>query len=81
MNKEEVFASFSALIQSLECPACAQTFTETAVAWGEAWSAGRREALQELGLTERDGPYKVKCEYCGAHSFINYFSRQAELAK
>lgn len=81
MNKEEVFASFSALIQSIECPACGQTFTETAVTWGEAWSAGRREALQELGLEERDGPYKVKCEYCGADAFINYFSRQAELAK
>lgn len=77
MNRDQVEASFMKLVLECRCPGCGETFTEYAYHWGEVWSEGRRDLLQEQGTTERDAPYKVKCELCGLRAQIDYFKRHA----
>lgn len=76
---EEMRASFVKMIKSIPCPNCGLEYTDYAVEWGEAWSEGRRDCMDETGFSERDGPYKVKCELCGSKALINYFTETAAL--
>jgi hypothetical protein len=62
------------MVKSLHCPECDLEFTDLAIEWAEAWQEGRMDLMAEEGTTERDGPYKIKCELCGCRSWINYFA-------
>jgi len=80
VTADDVKRAFRDMVKAIQCPSCGLEFTDAAVDWGEAWSEGRRDSLVEVGMQERDGPYKVKCELCGTRSLINYFSRTAKVA-
>lgn len=80
-SKEEIEADFRAMVLKIKCPHCGELFTDGAVDWGHAWLEGRIDAMRELDTQERDGPYKVKCEWCNERSFINYFARTASKAE
>lgn len=69
------------MVLKIKCPHCGELFTDGAVDWGHAWLEGRIDAMRELDTQERDGPYKVKCEWCDERSFINYFARTASKAE
>lgn len=78
--RAEVEASFRSMVLKIKCPHCDEPFTEGAVDWGNAWLEGRMDAMRALDAMERDGPYKVKCEWCDQRSFINYFTATASKA-
>jgi|GEM_PF-3356387 uncharacterized C2H2 Zn-finger protein len=77
VTKEEIEVAFRAMVLKIKCPHCGEVFTDGAVDWGDAWREGRIDTLREFDTQERDGPYKVKCEWCDGRSFINYFARTA----
>jgi ribosomal protein S27E len=77
VNRDEVEAAFRKLVLECQCPNCGARFTEYAYQWGQAWSEGRHDLLQEQRSTERDSPYKVKCESCGQRAYVDYFKRHA----
>lgn len=79
-DREAPQRAFRQMIKQLACPACSLAFSDAAVDWGDAWQEGRIDLLKELRSTERDGPFKVRCEYCGRRSFIDYFTCKASLA-
>jgi len=76
-SRAGVHASFQAMLKSIACPSCDISFTDAAVRWCDAWCEGRHDLLVELKSTERDGPVKIWCEYCGTKALINYFSGTA----
>ena len=73
VSAEEIRQAYRAAIKALPCPHCAETYTDDAIAWSEAWSEGRRDALQALGRDERDGPIKLKCALCGGYALTDAF--------
>ncbi|MBL8546835.1 MAG: hypothetical protein JNL81_10245 [Hyphomonadaceae bacterium] len=73
VSREEVRRAFAEKLKTLSCPHCGARFTEFTAAWNEVWSEGRRDALHELKLQERDGPVKLKCGSCGGRSMTNVF--------
>lgn len=48
-------------------------YTDGAVLWTEGWLRGRKDALSELGRSERDGKIKLRCESCGGLAMSNAF--------
>jgi uncharacterized C2H2 Zn-finger protein len=81
MDATHADQAFRDLVTSLHCPACNEPFTDAATNWGFAWHEGRIDALREEGVQERDGPFKVKCEWCGHRSLIDYFKNTATSAE
>jgi len=77
ITAEEIHASFIKMVMSIKCPYCDEPFTDGAVEWAEAWQEGRRDLIRALDTDERDGPYKIKCEWCNERSWINYFKGEA----
>lgn len=69
----EIESAFRKAVKSHRCPGCELEFTDAAVDWGHAWCEGRHDLLVEQGCTERDGPFKLKCELCGHKSWCDYF--------
>lgn len=76
----ECEADFRAMVKRILCPHCSEPFTDAAVDWNDAWCEGRRDTLAELDIQERDGPCKVKCEWCDERSLIDYFRETATKA-
>lgn len=79
-SRADVEAAFRSAILRINCPHCGELFTDGAVDWGGAWYEGRMDAMRELETQERDGPYKINCEWCDQRSFINYFAATASKA-
>lgn len=79
-TRAEVEAAFRSMILKISCPRCGEPFTDGAVNWGDAWQEVRMDTMRELDTQERDGPYKIKCEWCDQRSFINYFATTASKA-
>ena len=75
VTADQVHAAFHQAIKTLHCLECGMKFTDYACDWGDAWLEGRIDLLKEDGKTERDGPFKVRCELCGQRHWYNYFSR------
>ena len=73
-TRSEIEANFRAMVKSLMCPFCGEQFTDSALDWGDGWREGRRAALLEHDVVERDGPYRIKCQSCGDCSWVNYFA-------
>jgi hypothetical protein len=80
-TREEVEASFALMLKGIACPECDRSYTDAAVQWSNAWHEGRRDLLEEIGSTERDGPLKIRCELCKSKAWINYFQQTASLIK
>ncbi len=80
VSRAEVNAAFRSMILRIGCPHCGELFTDGAIDWGDAWQEGRMDAMRELDMQERDGPHKIKCEWCDQRSFINYFAATASKA-
>lgn len=66
--------AFRAAIKQLRCPFCEVEYSDAALDWADAWLEGRFDMMAEHGWTERDGPYKLRCELCGHRAWLNYFS-------
>jgi hypothetical protein len=64
---------FNAKLKTLACPHCGEAYTDFTAEWLHAYLEGRRDALNDLGTTERDGPVKLKCELCGGRAITNVF--------
>ena len=79
-TREEIEATFSAMKKSNNCPSCDIAFNDFAIEWGEAWSEGRSDLMREIHISERDGPFKIKCEFCDKKSWISCFAKTATLA-
>jgi sarcosine oxidase delta subunit len=76
-SRSDIAADFRAMILQIHCPHCGEQFTDGAVDWGNAWLEGRMDTMHTFNIQERDGPYKIKCEWCDQRSWINYFSATA----
>lgn len=72
-SKEELEKAFRDNLKNHICPNCNTQFTDYAIDWGDAWGEGRREALREQDIVERDGPFKIKCELCDSKYYYEYF--------
>ena len=79
-SKEEVRRLFYARIKGVLCPHCGEPYGDEAIVWAEAWQEGRMDLIREMGLDERDGPYKLRCASCGERAWLNIFSFTAEAA-
>lgn len=79
-SRAGVEAEFRSMVLKIRCPHCNELFTDGAVDWGNAWLEGRIDTMRELDAQERDGPFKVNCEWCDQRSFINYFAATASKA-
>jgi hypothetical protein len=79
-SADEIKESFRAMVKRIPCPHCSESFTDGAVTWGDSWLAGNIEKLREEEIFVRDGPFKVKCEWCEGLSLINYFAGTASKA-
>lgn len=66
--------AFLAKFTALACPDCGENYTDGALEWGRAWVEGRLDLWEELGKAERDGPFKIKCEWCDQRAYLNYFA-------
>lgn len=73
ISAEEIRRAFNEKLKTLACPHCQTEYTDFSVEWTEAWLQGRRDAMNDLGTTERDGPIKLKCELCGGQALTNVF--------
>jgi len=73
ISAEEIRHAFNEKLKTLACPHCATEYTDYSVEWTQAWLQGRRDAMHDLGTTERDGPVKLKCELCGGQALTNAF--------
>lgn len=73
ISADEVHREFNVKLKTLACPHCGELYTDFAVEWLHAYLEGRRDALNDLGTTERDGPIKLKCELCGGQALTNVF--------
>lgn len=73
ISAEEIRREFNVKLKTLACPHCNEPYTDYAVDWAHAYLEGRRDALNDLSRTERDGPIKLKCELCGGQAFTNAF--------
>jgi hypothetical protein len=80
-SRADVQAAFRSNILKINCPHCGEPFTDGAVEWVDAWHEGRMDVMRELDTQERDGPYKIKCEWCNQRSFIDYFAANASKAE
>ena len=58
--------AFRDRVKQLRCPHCSEAFTDSAVDWGDEW-------VTNDSPYARDGPFKVQCEACLLHAFVNYF--------
>jgi hypothetical protein len=72
-TREQIEAAFRAAAKKLRCPNCDCEFTDYAVDWGGAWLEGRIDHMREDGRSERDGPFKMKCELCGHRAWTDVF--------
>jgi hypothetical protein len=73
ISAEDVHRAFNAKLKTLACPHCSTTYTDFTVEWLRAYLEGRRDAMHDLGTTERDGPVKLKCELCGGQALTSVF--------
>lgn len=78
VSAEDIRKAFNEKLKTLACPHCGAGYTAFAASWSEAWREGRREAIQELGFDERDGPVKLRCEACGGKAMTNAFLKPAK---
>ena len=70
---DDVTRAFNDRLKALACPHCKAIYTDYAVNWCDGWLEGGRDAMRELGVPERDGPIKLKCEACGGLAVTNAF--------
>ena len=80
-SREDADREFREMVKALGCPSCQAKFTDHAVDWGDAWCEGRWDLLRESGKSERDGPFKLKCESCGRKSWFNVFKSSVASAE
>lgn len=73
ISAEEIRHAFNEKLKTLACPHCATEYTDYSAEWTQAWLQGRRDAMHDLGTTERDGPVKLKCELCAGQALTNAF--------
>lgn len=72
-STDTIRKAFADKLKTLKCPYCELAYTDYAVDWSEAWMEGRRDTLRDVGMNERDGPAKLKCELCGQLAMTNAF--------
>jgi hypothetical protein len=62
-----------AALKQIACLHCAEHYTDWAVDWSEAWVEGNMDSEDEMGVSSRDCPTKIKCELCGLRAWISPF--------
>lgn len=74
LKKQAEENQFREKFTALSCPDCGENYTDGALEWSRAWLEGRLDLMEENNWIQRDGPCKLKCEWCDARAWLNYFA-------